>query len=155
MSTQEFVSKNKTIESEILDLLIKPNVDDSILTRNQQAIADKDLFKVEWEPGQSLNKLATEYIGDSFAWQIIADANGIDPTAPIDIGKGLKIPTQAALEKSIKKFIVNSPQGKQLISDAKQSILNLVGVGDNNSEFSKTLKECINKVVNFKFDNTQ
>ncbi|AND75592.1 hypothetical protein [Nostoc phage A1] len=155
MTTQEFLSKNKTIESELLDLLIKPNTDDSILTRNKQAIADRDLFDIEWEPGQSLNKLATEYLGDSFAWQIIADANGIDPTKEIDIGAGLKVPDQKALENSIKKFIVNSPTGKQLISDAKQSILNLIGVGDSNTEFSKTLKDCIGKVVNFSFDNTQ
>jgi hypothetical protein len=155
MTTQEFLSKNKTIESEIFDLLIKPNVDDSILTRSQQVLSEKDLFKVEWEPGQSLNKLATEYLGDSFAWQIIADANGIDPTKEIDIGSTLKVPDQKALENSIKKFIVNSPQGKQLISDAKQSILNLIGVGDSNTEFSKTLKDCIGKVVNFSFDNAK
>ncbi|QVQ57024.1 hypothetical protein ELBI_19 [Anabaena phage Elbi] len=155
MSTQEFVSKNKTVESEILDLLIKPNTDDSILTRNQQAISDRDIYNIEWEPGQSLNKLATDYLGDSFAWQIIADANGIDPTKEIDIGKSLKVPDQKALENSIKKYIVNSPQGKQLISDAKQSILNLLNVGDEKTEFSKTLKDCVNKVVNFAFDNTK
>lgn len=86
MSTQEFVSKNKTVESEILDLLINSNIDDSVLTRNQQAISDRDIYKIEWEPGQSLNKLATEYLGNSFAWDIVADANGIDPTKEINIG---------------------------------------------------------------------
>ncbi|XAI95769.1 hypothetical protein [Dolichospermum phage Dfl-JY23] len=155
MSTQEFLSKNKTVESEILDLLINSNIDDSILTRNQQAISDRDIYKIEWEPGQSLNKLATEYLGNSFAWQIIADANGIDPTKEINIGSSLKVPDQKSLENSIKKFIVNSPQGKQIINDAKQSILNLIGVGDSNTEFSKTLKDCIGKVVNFSFDNTK
>ncbi|QLF85092.1 hypothetical protein [Nostoc phage YongM] len=155
MSTQEFVSKNKTIESEILDLLINPNTEDSVLTRNQQKISDRDIYNIEWEPGQSLNKLATEYLGNSFAWQIIADANGIDPTKEIDIGTGLKVPDQKALENSIKKYIINSPQGKQVIEDAKQSILNLLNVGDDKTEFSKTLKDCIGKVINFKFDNTK
>ncbi len=152
--TIEFVSTEPTVESLFFNQLIQPNTAESVLTRVTKFIDDKNLFSVEVTPGTSLNSLATEYLGDSFLWNIIADANGIDPLSPIDIGKILKVPTEESIISSVKKYIIDSPTGKQLITDVKQSILDLSGIGTEATEFSKTLQECIGKVINFKFDNT-
>jgi hypothetical protein len=176
MTTQEFMS-GETFEGteywgEILpgedfnknDPRIKPNTTDSILTRGNQKIIEQlqkgDYYNVEYQQGKTLNKLATEYLGDSFAWQIVAEVNEIDPQKPIDINKlsksGLKIPDQKILQEKAVKYIVNSPQGKQIIKDVKGSILDFAGIGENSQdEFSKGIRECVNKIINFKFDDTK
>jgi hypothetical protein len=175
MTVQEFVSR-ETIEGteywgEIIpgeefnrnDPRIKPNIGDSILTRGNRKVLEQlqrgDFYNVEYQPGKTLNKLATEYLNNSFAWGIIAETNGIDPQKPIELSSvisgGLKIPDQKILQEKVIKYIVNSPQGKQIIKDVKGSILDFAGIGENSQdEFSKGLRECVNKIINFKFDAT-
>jgi hypothetical protein len=154
MSTQEYGSTNLTVEADkFFNDRIKPNLDtlNTVLKKDSEILKkDSDYFKVEYAPGKSLNSLATEYLGNSFAWQIIADANEIDPTKEIDLKKDIKIPKIDALKKSAEKYIIESPQGKRLIKDVRDSVLNLLGIKDK--EVAKKLDECAEKILNFKID---
>lgn len=152
--TLQFLSTSATTESLILDLLVSPklNIENSVLTPRTPPFnpGNNDIFSYEWEKGSSLNKLAKDYLGDSFLWDVIADANGIDPTKEIDLKQIVKIPSIKDLEKGVRKYIIEDPNGKKLIKDAKDSILNLVGLSDNNSPVGRSLKDCIDKVISFK-----
>jgi len=106
------------------------------------------IFNVEFEPGMSLNSLATEYIGDSFAWEAIATLNDVDPTKPIDIGKVLKIPNQEKIREVANKFI--APEANQIIESVKGSILDITGLKNANTTFANNLKDCVDKVIDFK-----
>lgn len=152
-----FESSGPTAASEIIDNLIAPNsseVTNSIFKKAidiQKILNDpKQIVNVEWTQGQSLGNLAYEYIGDSFAWQAVAAVNGLDPLQQVDIGKVLQVPTRKAIEEGIKKLVVNSPDIQKTITSIKGSILDLTGVGAANTPFANNLKDCVNKLIDFK-----
>ena len=154
MSTQPFGSSGLTVEADaFFNSRIKPNLDTAhtVLKKVDEVLKkDADYFKIEYETGKSLNSLATEYLGNSFGWQIIADANGLDPTQEISLGSDLKIPKIEELQRSVEKYIIESPEGKKVISDVRQSVLNLLQIKDK--EVAKQLEGCTEKILNFKIN---
>lgn len=108
------------------------------------------LLNIAWQPGQSLDKLATNYLGNCFGWQTIAQLNNLDPTKQILNGTLLKVPTQQALINAVKTIVVNSPEVQKTITSIKGSILDLSGVGTSNTTFANNLKDCVNKLIDFK-----
>ena len=155
MSTQEF-SSTSAVTQTLLDNTITslagviPNsVFKNVMDISKIFENPKDIINVEWQAGESLGKIATEYLNNSFAWQVLADVNGLDAMGEIDIGTILKIPTEAAILNSVKRFVVNSPESKKFIEDIKGSILDLSSIGGS-TPFAQNLKDCIGKIIDFK-----
>lgn len=148
----EFLSTNKNpISDDFFTKRINPTIDvaNNVLKKATSIVKNpSDVFNVEFSKGDSLNSLANKYLKNSFAWQIIADANGLDPTKEIDLGKKLSIPKLDKLQQSVTKYLVESAQGKKLVSDLKKSVLNLIGIRDE--EVAKELLGCADKIINFK-----
>jgi hypothetical protein len=149
--TNDFVEQDFSLD----DLLFPLN--DSIIEQSVFTLRDEtkkilndpnNIFELEFTPGMSLNSLATEYIGDSFAWEAIAILNDLDPSKDIEIGKVLKIPTQEQIRKAANKII--APEANQIIDSVKGSILDLTGLNKANTPFANNLKDCVNKVIDFK-----
>jgi hypothetical protein len=107
------------------------------------------IFEVEFEPGMNLNGLARDYLGDSFLWESIGILNDVkDPTEEIPIGKILKVPTVEQVRSVANKII--APEVNKIIDSVKGSILDLTGLNTSNSKFSNNLKDCVNKIIDFK-----
>lgn len=154
MSTQEFSSIDDINQDFINKLFPQTqNTINSVLRIRDETKKvlnnPSEIFNIEFEPGMSLDKLARDYLGDSFAWEAIAILNDInDPTEPISIGKNLKIPTATQIKTLANKFI--APEAQKVIDSVKGSILDLTGLNKNNSKFATNLKDCVKKIIDFK-----
>jgi hypothetical protein len=154
MSTQEFSSLDD-INDDFLNKLFpqSQNTINSVLRVRDETKKvlnnPSEIFNVEFQPGMTLDTLARDYLGDSFLWESIAVLNDVtDPTEPISIGRVLKIPTTAQIKTLANKFI--APEAQKVIDSVKGSILDLTGLNKNNSKFATNLKDCINKIIDFK-----
>jgi hypothetical protein len=155
MSTQEFKSVNSV--SAVIDNVFPGNQDvkNSIyrIRDATKTLLDnpEQVFNLEIEPGMSLNTIARDYLGDSFLWESIGILNDVrDPTAALDIGKILKVPTTEQLKAVSNKLLV--PEVNKVISSVKGSILDFTGLSQNNTPLANNLKDCIDKIIDFKIN---
>jgi len=149
--TSDFIQEEFSLD----DLLFPENediIENSVFTLRDETKKifndPNNIFELEFTPGMSLNSLATEYIGDSFAWEAIAILNDLDPSKDVEIGKVLKIPTQEQIKKAANKII--APEANKIIDSVKGSILDITGLNTANTPFANNLKDCVNKVIDFK-----